>query len=82
MGYTNIEPSYYTFDLSIGYDTTDKPANEYLRNIGIQLIVANITDRHSSYEYRIATGGGNPSAFDILKNIYGRSFQLRVQKTW
>jgi len=81
-GYTNIEPSYYTFDLSVGYDTTDKPANEYLRNIGIQLIVANITDRHSSYEYRIATGGGNPSAFDILKNIYGRSFQLRVQKTW
>src|SRR6266446_6930393 len=81
-GYTNIEPSYYTFDLSIGYDTTDKPANEYLRNIGIQLIVANITDRHSSYEYRVATGGGNPAGFDILKNIYGRSFQLRIQKTW
>jgi hypothetical protein len=82
FGYTNIEPSYYTFDLSIGYDTNDKPANEYLRNIGIQLVVANIMDRHSPYEYRIATGGGNPAGFDILKNIYGRSFQVRVQKTW
>ena len=74
--------AYYTFDLSIGYDTTDKPANEYLRNIGIQLVVANIMDKHSPYEYRIATGGGSPAGFDILKNIYGRSFQLRVQKTW
>jgi hypothetical protein len=23
----NIEPSYYTFDLSVGYDTGDDPAN-------------------------------------------------------
>jgi hypothetical protein len=25
--YNNIEPSYYTFDLSIGYDTGDDPVN-------------------------------------------------------
>ena len=30
--YTNIQPSYYTFDLSLGYNTGDRPANEYLRN--------------------------------------------------
>jgi len=29
FGYTNIEPSWYTFDLSLGYDTGDKPANPY-----------------------------------------------------
>jgi len=80
--YNNIEPSYYTFDISVGYDTGDRPANEYLRNIGIQLVVQNVFDRHSSYEYRIATGGGNPAAFDILKNIFGRQIQLRVTKTW
>ena len=43
--YTNIIPSYYTFDLSLGYNTMDAPANEYLRNIGIQLVVQNIMDR-------------------------------------
>ena len=40
--YTNIIPSYYTFDLSLGYNTMDAPANEYLRNIGVQLVVQNI----------------------------------------
>src|SRR4030095_5693980 len=54
--YTNIIPSYYTFDLSLGYDTGDRPANEYLRNVAIQVVVQNIMDRHSSYEYRISTG--------------------------
>lgn len=82
QGYTNIEPSYYTFDLSVGYDTGDRPANEYLRNVAVNLVVQNITDRHASYEYRIATGGGNPCACDLLYNLYGRVISLRVQKTW
>jgi len=82
FGYNNIEPSYYTFDLSIGYNTGDAPANDYLRNIGIQLTIDNIMDRHPAFEYRISTGGGNPSAFDILKNLYGRLIGVRVTKTW
>jgi hypothetical protein len=81
-GYNNIEPSYYTFDLSVGYNTGENPANEYLRNIGIQLTVDNLMDRHPAFEYRISTGGGNPSAFDILKNLYGRMIGVRVTKTW
>jgi hypothetical protein len=80
--YNNVLPSYYTFDLTVGYDTGDEPANEYLRNISIQLTVDNLMDRTPAFEYRISTGGGNPSAFDILKNIYGRVFGLRVTKTW
>ena len=47
--YTNILPSQYTFDLSLGYNTMDFPANEYLRNIGVQLVVQNILDRQGSY---------------------------------
>jgi hypothetical protein len=80
--YSNIEPGYYTFDVSVGYDTGDSPSNQYLRNIGIQLVVQNIMDKHPPYEYRIATGGGNPAAFDILKSIFGRLVQVRILKTW
>jgi len=80
--YSNIEPGYYTFDVSVGYDTGDSPQNEYLRNINLQLVVQNIMDKHPPFEYRIATGGGNPAAFDILKNIFGRLIQVRILKTW
>ena len=53
-----------------------------LESLGIQLTVENVLDKHAAYEYRIATGGGNPAAFDILKNIYGRVVGVRVTKTW
>ena len=36
--YTQIEPSWYTFDLSLGYNTGDMPANDYLKRINIQLV--------------------------------------------
>ena len=52
-GYDNFEPSYYTFDLSLGYSTGDRPANEYLRNVSVQLVVQNITDKNSPYVYKI-----------------------------
>jgi iron complex outermembrane receptor protein len=80
--YTNIVPSYYTFDLSLGYNTLDAPANEYLRNIGVQLVVQNLTDRRSAYAYRIATGGGNPCTCDILNSIQGRTISLILTKEW
>jgi outer membrane receptor protein involved in Fe transport len=80
--YTNILPSYYMFDLSLGYNTQDGPANEYLRNIGIQLVVQNIMDRRASYGYRIGTGGGNPCTCDILSSLQGRTISLIVTKEW
>jgi len=80
--YTNIIPSYYFFDLSLGYNTMDNPANEYLRNIGIQLVIQNITDRRSAYGYRIASGGGNPCTCDIQNSIQGRTISLIVTKEW
>jgi outer membrane receptor protein involved in Fe transport len=80
--YTNIIPSYYFFDLSLGYNTMDNPTNEYLRNIGIQLVIQNITDRRSAYGYRIATGGGNPCTCDILNSLQGRTISLIVTKQW
>ncbi len=80
--YSNLQPSFYTFDVSLGYDTMDRPANEYLRNIGVQLVIQNILDRESPFEYRIAGGGGSPAAMDILKSNLGRTISLIVTKQW
>jgi len=78
--YTNFQPSYYTFDVSLGYSTGDRPANEYLRNVSVQLVVQNIMDKVAPYEYRVATGGGNPCACDIIKSLFGRVISIRLQK--
>ena len=82
QGYTNIIPSYYTFDLSLGYNTMDAPANEYLRNIGVQLVVNNVFDRQAAYGYRIATGGGYPCTCGILNSLPGPSISLILTKEW
>ena len=81
-GYNNLLPSFYTFDLSFGYNTMDVPTNEYLRNIGIQVVINNIMDRHGQYQYRISTGGGNPCTCDTSKNIMGRMVSLILTKQW
>jgi outer membrane receptor protein involved in Fe transport len=80
--YTNLEPSQYTFDLSLGYDTGDTPANDYLKHLGIQLVIQNLLDRQPAFEYRTSTGGGNPAAFDILKSDQGRTVSFILTKTW
>jgi hypothetical protein len=80
--YTNLEPSQYTFDLSLGYDTADKPTNDYLKRVGIQLVFQNLLDKAPAFEYRISTGGGNPAAYDILKSYQGRTISLILTKTW
>ena len=80
--YTNLEPSYYTFDLSAGYDTGDDPANDYLKHIGIQLVVQNLMGTQPAFEYRISSNGGNAAAFDILKGLQGRTISLILTKTW
>jgi len=81
-GYNNLQPATYLFDLSIGYDSADTPANEYLKNIGIQLVVQNLMDKHPAYQYRVSTGGGNPTAFDIQQSDQGRTISLILTKTW
>ena len=80
--YVNLQPSYYTFDLSLGYSTGDRPANEYLRNVSVQLVVQNITDRDAPYMYKINAQGGFQCACDVFKSLYGRMISLRLQKTF
>ena len=80
--YTNIEPSFYTFDLSFGYNTGDLPANDYLKGINFQLVVQNLMGRHSPFEYGPTTASRNISAYDILRSNVGRVVGLTVVKTW
>lgn len=51
--YANIVPSHYTVDLAVSYDMGDQPENQYLRNISLQLVVNNVTNkRHSPTRLR------------------------------
>ena len=80
--YSNLEPSYITFDLSLGYNTGTRPANDYLKNLDIHLIGTNITDRKPPFAYQVATNGGNPATFLIGLNPLGRILTVVVTKSW
>jgi outer membrane receptor protein involved in Fe transport len=86
--YNNITPSWYSFDLSIGYDTGDRPANEYLRNIGFQFVIQNVLDKHAPFQYKPSTVGGPPSAIAAFGgpgggvSNAGRVFNLILTKQW
>lgn len=80
--YTDIEPPYYTFDLSFGYDTGDQPANIYLKHVQIQLVIQNILNKLPAFEYRIGTGAGNPATYDISQSDQGRTIGVVLTKTW
>jgi iron complex outermembrane recepter protein len=80
--YTNIEPSFYTFDLSLGYNTGDMPANDYLKRLNFQLVVQNVTGRHSPFEYGPTTASRNISAYDILHSNLGRVIGISIIKSW
>jgi len=80
--YSNIQPAWYTFDLSFGYDTGDTPANTYLKNVGVQLVVQNLMGKHPAFQYGPSNAGRSPAAFDILKPDLGRIFSVTLTKTW
>ena len=80
--FTNIEPSWYTFDLSFGYDTGDTPANDYLKNVAFQVTIQNIMDRHPAFEYGPVNSHRNGAAYDITKPDTGRIVGLTIRKDW
>jgi iron complex outermembrane receptor protein len=80
--WSNIEPSWYTFDLSIGYNTGDMPANNYLKNVTLQLTIQNLMNIHSAFEYGPSTSTRSISGYDILKPDTGRMIGLTVIKNW
>jgi hypothetical protein len=80
--YSDLQPNYITWDLSLGYNTGNSPANDYLRNLDFRFIVNNVLDKHPPFMYKISSGGSNPAAFDINLSPVGRVLTLVVTKTW
>jgi hypothetical protein len=80
--YSNVQPSWYTFDLSVGYDTGDTPTNTYLKNVGLQVVVQNVMGKHPAFQYGPSNAGRGLAAYDILKPDLGRVWTFTVTKTW
>ena len=80
--FSNIEPAWYTFDLSFGYNTGDLPANNYLKNVTVQLTVQNLMGKHSSFEYGPSISTRNVAAYDLLKPNTGRVIGVTLLKSW
>ena len=78
----NIEPSFYTFDLSLGYDTGDTPTNNYLKNVTLQFTIKNLMGIHSPFEYGPSTSTRNVAAYDIIRSDSGRIIGFTVVKNW
>jgi hypothetical protein len=56
------------------------PANEYLQNINLQLVVNNILDHDSPFVYH--DRGGDYAAFDMYYGELQRVASLTITKTW
>jgi hypothetical protein len=80
--YSNIQPAWYTVDLSLGYNTGDLPANDYLKRINIQFTIQNLMNKHSPFEYGPTTSVRNASAYNIIWPNGGRTLGITLIKTW
>lgn len=80
--YTNYEPTFITYDLSLGYNTGDMPASDYLKHIGITLTVQNLLGVHSPFAYGPINVNRNAAAFDIMRSDIGRVLGLTIVKNW
>ena len=80
--YTQIEPNFVTVDLSLGYNTGDLPANDYLKNINLILTIQDLTGIHSPFQYGPTTSHRNAAAYDILRSDIGRVIGLTIVKNW
>ena len=80
--WSNIEPSQYTFDLSLGYNTGDMPTNNYLKNVTVQLTIQNLMGIHSAFEYGPSISTRNMAGYDITKSNVGRVIGLTLLKNW
>ena len=87
--YSNLLPALYMFDLSLGYNTGDRPANDYMKHIDVYFTVNNIMNRNPPFQYGGTTNayaylGGAVSGANIPPNYnpYGRYWRLGVTKEW
>jgi hypothetical protein len=79
--FPNITPATVYFDLSIGYQTGEMLANQYLRNIGVQLSVNDLLDKGPPFSIG-ARGNGSIRAFDNAFSDLGRTVSVLLTKVW
>ncbi|HEX5281170.1 MAG TPA: TonB-dependent receptor [Micropepsaceae bacterium] len=79
--YPNRSPAQVYFDLAIGYQTGEQPANPFLRNIGLELTINDILDRPPPFQVG-ARGSGSIRAFDNNFSDLQRLITLTVTKRW
>ncbi|MDE2476971.1 MAG: TonB-dependent receptor, partial [Alphaproteobacteria bacterium] len=80
--FTQYLPSFYTFDLSLGYNTGDLPASDYLKRLTLQLTVQNLMGKHPSQEFGAGGGPRGAAGYDIIEPDTGRVIGVSVVKTW
>ncbi|MDE2476003.1 MAG: hypothetical protein KGO48_13200, partial [Alphaproteobacteria bacterium] len=80
--FTNYQPNFITFDLSLGYNTGDLPANDYLKHIGLTLTINDLLGKHSDFAYGPINVNRNASAYDIMRSDVGRVVGLTLVKNW
>ena len=81
-GYTRYLPAWNTFDLSLGYNTGDIPANDYLKRVTLQLTVLNLMGIHAPFSYGPNSSTRNPGGYDLTKSDLGRVIGLTIVKNW
>ena len=79
--FPNMTPAVVYWDLSIGYQTGETPANEYLRNIGVQFTINDLFDKKPPFSVG-ARGNGAIRAFDNAFIDLQRTFTLTLTKVW
>jgi outer membrane receptor protein involved in Fe transport len=77
--FTNLQPNWISFDLSVGYDTGEDPANDYLKHIGLQMVVQDVLNKHPGYQYILSPFA---CACNGTQPAFGRQISLIVTKTW
>ena len=81
LTYPNTTPATLFFDLTVGYQTGEQPANPYLRDIGIQFTINDVLDKAPPFQIG-ARGNGSIRAFDNAFIDLQRTFTLTLTKTW
>ena len=79
--FPNFSPATVYFDLTFGYQTGEMPANEYLRNIGVQLTINDIFNKEPPFQVG-ARGSGSIRAFDNAFSDLQRTFTVTLTKVW
>jgi iron complex outermembrane receptor protein len=86
--FPNFAAGIYTFDLSLGYQTGTKPANEYLQNINFQFTVNDLLNKAPPFIYNIGSGRGTAAAVNSSSSTPSyisplqRYISFTITKAW